>query len=481
MKTMINTKMTRKMPVAFITGITGQDGSYLAEFLLKKGYVVHGMMRPSSSFNTGRIDHLKFVFPNHSPGSIQEMVPNPNFKLHYGDITDSTRLEHLLTTIKPDEIYNLAAQSHVRVSFDLPEYTANVDALGTLKLLNAIISSGLNTPSASHEVVFSSLSTEVGRRDCIISSPSTEVVRRDEDEDEVDIERGKQDQVHFIHEIPRKSSLTSTTLSPPLFTSPPTSHTQHTGTTKQNLIGSGHFGFKPTKSRPKNKVKLYQASTSELFGKVQEVPQSEKTPFYPRSVYAVSKLFSYWAVVNFREAYDLFACNGILFNHESPRRGDNFVTKKIVKCVAQIHVGLMDRFELGNLDALRDWGHARDYVECMWLILQQEKPDDFVISTGVMYSVRFFVEEAFKYVGRNIRWMGSGLDEVGVEEGDIFEKKDVVRVTINERHYRPTEVDQLCGDSRKAQEKLGWKPRVGFHELLKEMMNHELKAVGMEM
>merc|ERR1712214_156198 len=325
-----------KKKVALITGITGQDGSYLAELLIEKGYEVHGIIRRSSSFNTGRILHLYDDPNSHKEG---KMV------LHYGDLIDGSCLVKIISTVRPCEIYNLAAQSHVQVSFDLAEYTAEVVAVGTLRLLDAIKTCGLE-----------------------------------------------------------------------------------------------------------KSVKFYQASTSELYGKVQEVPQNEKTAFYPRSPYGVAKLFAYWSVVNFREAYEMFACNGILFNHESPRRGDTFVTRKITRSVAKISLGVMECFELGNLDSRRDWGHARDYVEAMWHMLQLDTPDDFVLATGIMHSVREFVVAAFKYIGKEIEWSGSGDQEVGREKGT-----DVVRVRVNPKFYRPTEVEQLLGDPRKANEKLKWK------------------------
>ncbi|XP_042725192.1 GDP-mannose 4,6 dehydratase isoform X1 [Lagopus leucura] len=327
--------------VALITGITGQDGSYLAEFLLEKGYEVHGIVRRSSSFNTGRIEHLYKNSQAHIEG---------NMKLHYGDLTDSTCLVKIINEVKPNEIYNLGAQSHVKISFDLAEYTADVDGVGTLRLLDAIKTCGLI-----------------------------------------------------------------------------------------------------------NSVKFYQASTSELFGKVQEIPQKETTPFYPRSPYGAAKLYAYWIVVNFREAYNLFAVNGILFNHESPRRGANFVTRKISRSVAKIHLGQMDSFSLGNLDAKRDWGHARDYVEAMWLMLQTDEPEDFVIATGEVHSVREFVEKSFKHIGKTIVWEGKNENEVGrcKETGKIH-------VTVNHKYYRPTEVDFLQGDCTKARQKLNWKPRVTF-------------------
>jgi GDPmannose 4,6-dehydratase len=337
---------------ALITGITGQDGAYLAEFLLNKGYIVHGIKRRSSSFNTERIDHL-YRDPHER---------NVNFFMHYGDLTDSTNLIRIIQETQPDEIYNLAAQSHVQVSFDTPEYTANSDAVGTLRLLEAIRILGLE-----------------------------------------------------------------------------------------------------------KKTKFYQASTSELYGKVQEIPQSETTPFYPRSPYGAAKLYAYWVTVNYREAYDMFACNGILFNHESPIRGETFVTRKITMAVARIKKGLQEKLYLGNLDAKRDWGFAGDYVEAMWLMLQQDEPDDFVIATGEMHSVREFVELAFAEVGIEIEWGGEGVDEVGVDKGT----GDVL-IEVDPRYYRPTEVDILIGDPRKAKEKLGWEAKVGLRELVKMMVEGDM-------
>ncbi|XP_057381897.1 GDP-mannose 4,6 dehydratase-like isoform X1 [Daphnia carinata] len=342
--------------IALITGITGQDGSYLAEFLLAKGYQVHGILRRSSSFNTGRIQHLYADTKSHREGAMH---------LHYGDLTDSSCLVKIIAEVKPTEIYNLGAQSHVKVSFDLAEYTANVDALGTLRILDAIRTCGLE-----------------------------------------------------------------------------------------------------------KSVKFYQASTSELYGKVQEVPQNEKTPFYPRSPYGVAKLYAYWIVTNYREAYNMFACNGILFNHESPRRGETFVTRKITRSVAKIALGQMEHFELGNLDSKRDWGHARDYVEAMWLMLQQENPEDFVISTGEMHSVREFVEMSFGHINKTIRWEGTAEDEVGIEV-----ESGKIRVKINKKYYRPTEVDLLLGDSSKANKVLGWKPSVSFPDLVKDMMESDLELM----
>ncbi|GBN19908.1 GDP-mannose 4,6 dehydratase [Araneus ventricosus] len=346
----------KQRKVALITGITGQDGSYLAEFLLDHGYEVHGIIRRSSSFNTGRIQHLYKNPVTHREGSMH---------LHYGDLTDSSSLVKLITQVQPTEIYNLGAQSHVKISFDLSEYTANVDALGTLRMLDAL-------------------------RTCKIEKS----------------------------------------------------------------------------------VKFYQASTSEMFGKVQEVPQKETTPFYPRSPYGVAKLYAYWIVVNYREAYDMFAVNGILFNHESPRRGENFVTRKITRSVAKIFLNQQDCFELGNLDSKRDWGHAKDYVEAMWMMMQNETPEDFVIATGESHSVREFVEHAFKHIGKEIVWEGSGVDEVGREK-----ETGVVRVKVNPRYFRPTEVDFLLGDSSKAREKIGWKPKISFEQLVQEMIDADIELM----
>ncbi len=338
--------------VALITGVTGQDGSYLAEFLLDKGYEVHGIKRRASSFNTDRIDHI-YADP-HEKGR--------RFILHYGDLTDSTNLIRIIQQVQPDELYNLAAQSHVAVSFEEPEYTANADAVGTLRLLEAIRILGLE-----------------------------------------------------------------------------------------------------------KKTRFYQASTSELYGLVQEVPQKETTPFYPRSPYAVAKLYAYWITVNYREAYGIYGCNGILFNHESPRRGETFVTRKITRALARIKLGLQDCLFLGNMNALRDWGHAKDYIEMQWLMLQQEQPEDFVIATGIQYSVRQFVDAAAAELGIRIRWEGEGVDEVGYDQ----EGKAVVRV--DPRYFRPTEVETLLGDPTKAHAKLGWKPRIGFEELVQEMVREDLR------
>ena len=336
-----------------ITGITGQDGAYLAEFLLGKNYEVHGIKRRASSFNTDRIDHL-YRDPHES---------DRRFILHYGDLTDSTNLIRIIQEVQPDEIYNLAAQSHVAVSFETPEYTANCDALGTLRLLEAIRILGLE-----------------------------------------------------------------------------------------------------------KKTRFYQASTSELFGKVQEIPQKETTPFYPRSPYAVAKMYSYWICVNYREAYGMYACNGILFNHESPLRGETFVTRKITRAVARIKLELQDKLYLGNLDSKRDWGHAKDYIRMQWLMLQQDEPDDYCISTGIQYSVRDFVDAAFREVGMKLRWEGSGMDEKGVDE-----PTGKVKVEVDKRYFRPTEVETLLGDSSKAKEKLGWVPEISLDDMVAEMVREDLK------
>ncbi len=341
------------MKRALITGVTGQDGAYLAEMLLSKGYEVHGIKRRASSFNTSRIDHL-YEDP-HQVGR--------RFMLHYGDLTDSSGLTRIVEEVQPDELYNNAAQSHVKVSFEEPEYTANCDALGTLRLLEAIRIAGL------------------------------EKVTR-----------------------------------------------------------------------------FYQASTSELYGLVQEIPQKETTPFYPRSPYSVSKLFAYWITVNYREAYGMYACNGILFNHESPQRGETFVTRKITRALSRIQVGLQNCLYLGNMDALRDWGHARDYVEMQWLMLQQEKPSDYVVATGEQHSVREFVDVAAECLGMRIEWTGTGVEEKGVDE------KGKVVVAVDPRYYRPTEVETLLGDAGKARRELGWKPKVTFRGLVKEMVEEDLKA-----
>jgi GDPmannose 4,6-dehydratase len=331
--------------VALITGITGQDGSYLAEFLLEKGYVVHGIKRRASSFNTQRVDHI-YQDPH---------VDNANFKLHYGDLSDTSNLIRIVQETQPDEIYNLGAQSHVAVSFESPEYTADVDALGTLRLLEAIRILGLE-----------------------------------------------------------------------------------------------------------KKTRFYQASTSELYGLVQETPQKETTPFYPRSPYAVAKMYAYWIVVNYREAYGMYACNGILFNHESPRRGETFVTRKITRGLANISQGLEDCIYMGNLDALRDWGHAKDYVRMQWMMLQQEKADDFVIATGVQYSVRQFINWTAEELGMQLRWEGTGVNEVGYWN-------DQVVIKIDSRYFRPAEVETLLGDPSKAKQKLGWAPEITLDQMIKEM------------
>ncbi|MCB1141082.1 MAG: GDP-mannose 4,6-dehydratase [Leptospiraceae bacterium] len=340
------------MKRALITGITGQDGSYLTEFLLEKGYQVYGIVRRSSLFNRGRIEHL------HS---------NPNLHLLYGDLTDSSNLNRILEKVKPDEIYNLAAQSHVGVSFEVPEYTAEVDAVGTLRFLDAIKDSHLKT-------------------------------------------------------------------------------------------------------------RFYQASTSELYGKVQEVPQTEKTPFYPRSPYAVAKLYAFWIVVNYREAFGIHASNGILFNHESPRRGENFVTRKITLGVAKIRAGSDEILSLGNLDARRDWGYAPDYVRMMWMMLQQEVPDDYVVATNEMHTVREFVELSFRIAGIEVAWEGEGDTEIGKDK-----KTGKTIVKVNPKFYRPTEVEQLLGDPKKAKEKLGWEPAVKFEELVKIMTVADCKALGIQL
>jgi GDPmannose 4,6-dehydratase len=331
------------MKKALISGITGQDGSYLAELLLEKGYEVHGIIRRSSSINTSRIDHIY-----------------SRIKLYYGDLTDSTNLVGIIQKVQPDEIYNLGAQSHVKVSFETPEYTGQVDALGTLRVLEAV-----------------------------------------------------------------------------------------------RLLGI------------EDRVRIYQASTSELFGLVQEIPQKETTPFYPRSPYGCAKIYGYWITRNYRESYGMYACTGILFNHESPRRGETFVTRKIVRALSRISSGLQDVLELGNLNAKRDWGHAQDFVEAMWMMLQQDEPDDYVIATGVQYSVREFVDEAAPYFGMNIVWQGEGLDEVGI---DKTTGRTVIRV--NPKYFRPAEVETLLGDATKAKEKLGWEPKTSFKQLVEDMCIH---------
>jgi GDPmannose 4,6-dehydratase len=341
------------MKVALITGITGQDGSYLAELLLEKGYEVHGIKRRSSSFNTDRIDHI-YQDPHHD---------DQRFFLHYGDMTDSTSLIRIIQQVQPDEIYNLAAQSHVAVSFEEPEYTANADGLGTLRILEAMRILGLQ-----------------------------------------------------------------------------------------------------------KKTKFYQASTSELYGLVQEIPQKETTPFYPRSPYAAAKLYAYWITVNYREAYGMYACNGVLFNHESPRRGETFVTRKITRAMARIKLGLQECLYLGNLNALRDWGHAKDYVEMQWLMLQQEKPEDFVIATGRQYSVRQFVEAAAAELDIYMTWKGEGVDEKGYDQ----DGKCIVQV--DPRYFRPTEVETLLGDPSNAKTKLGWEPKITFKEMVSEMVREDLKS-----
>jgi GDPmannose 4,6-dehydratase len=341
------------MKKALITGITGQDGAYLAEFLLEKNYEVHGIKRRASSFNTNRIDHL-YQDPHEK---------NRNFILHYGDLTDSTNLIRIIQQVQPDEIYNLAAQSHVAVSFETPEYTANSDALGTLRILEAIRILGLE-----------------------------------------------------------------------------------------------------------QKTRFYQASTSELFGKVQETPQKETTPFYPRSPYAAAKMYAYWITINYREAYGLYACNGILFNHESKLRGETFVTRKITRALARIKLGLQEQLYLGNLDAKRDWGHARDYVEMQWLMLQQDQPDDFVIATGEQHSVREFVSIAAQQLDITMRWEGQGIDEKAYDA-----KSDKLLVAVDPRYFRPTEVETLLGDPTKAKQQLGWTPKISFMELVKEMVAADMQ------
>lgn len=341
---------------ALITGVTGQDGSYLAEFLLRKGYEVHGIKRRSSSFNTGRIDHI-YQDPH------TKELP---FVLHYGDLTDSTNLIRIIQDVQPDEIYNLGAQSHVQVSFEAPEYTANTDALGVLRLLEAIRILGMT-----------------------------------------------------------------------------------------------------------DKTKFYQASTSELYGKVQEVPQNENTPYYPRSPYAAAKLYAYWITTNYREAYDMFAVNGILFNHESPVRGETFVTRKITRAAVRIAAGLQEKTFLGNLEAKRDWGHAKDYIEGMYLMLQQDEPEDYVLATGETHTVRDFCERAFRHSGIDLEWIGEGLEEKGVnaQTGDTV-------VEIDPRYFRPAEVDLLIGDATKAREKLGWSPKYTFDELIEEMVLEDQKEIN---
>jgi GDPmannose 4,6-dehydratase len=346
------------MKTAFITGITGQDGAYLSEFLLKKGYQVHGIKRRSSSFNTQRIDHL-YQDPH---------TRNKNFILHYGDLTDTSNLIRIIQQVQPDEIYNLGAQSHVQVSFEVPEYTADDDGIGTLRLLEAIRILGIE-----------------------------------------------------------------------------------------------------------QKVRFYQASTSELYGKVQEVPQTETTPFYPRSPYACAKLYAYWITVNYRESYGMYACNGILFNHESPIRGETFVTRKVTRAAARIKFGLQDKLYMGNIDSKRDWGFAGDYVELMWLMLQQEKPDDYVMATGVTTTVRDFITLAFKEAGIALRWEGNGIDEKGIDAAT-----GAVLVEVDPRYFRPAEVDLLIGDPSKALTKLGWKPKVQLPELVRMMVEADIKLAERE-
>jgi len=346
-------KRLKDKKTALITGITGQDGSYLAEFLINKGYEVHGLRRRSSSFNTDRIDHL-YLDPHDTNGRLI---------LHYGDLSDSMSIVRVIQQVKPDEIYNLGAQSHVAVSFETPEYTADTVGLGALRILEAIRISGLESS-----------------------------------------------------------------------------------------------------------VKYYQASTSELYGKVVETPQKETTPFYPRSPYAAAKLYAYWVTVNYREAYGMYACNGILFNHESPVRGETFVTRKITRALSNISLGLQDRLYLGNLDAKRDWGHAKDYVEMQWLMLQQDKPEDYCIATGIQYSVRDFVDAAWRYLGNELVWEGNGKNEQGRDS-----KTGKIIIEVDERYYRPTEVDSLLGDATKAKEQLGWEPKISFNELVCEMMEKDLE------
>jgi GDPmannose 4,6-dehydratase len=345
------------MKKAFITGVTGQDGSYLSELLLEKGYEVHGLVRRSSFFNRGRIEDIR-----------QKTKSSGQFQLHYGDMTDSSSLNKLIAMIQPDEVYNLAAQSHVAVSFATPDYTAQVDGMGTLRILDAINSLGL-----------------------------------------------------------------------------------------------------------KNKTRFYQASTSELYGQVAETPQNEKTPFYPRSPYGVAKLYAHWITINYREAYDLFACSGILFNHESPRRGENFVTRKITMTLAQILQGKTEKLSLGNMDAKRDWGYAKDYVEGMWRMLQQDKPDDYVLATGEQQTVREFVNLAFGFCGIELDWQGSGVDEEGIDKAT-----GKVLVEVNPKYFRPTEVETLLGDCTKAKTQLGWAPKTSFKDLVEMMIEHDLKLAGLD-
>lgn len=355
----MNMPLVKTPKTALITGITGQDGSYLAEFLLEKGYTVHGIKRRASSFNTARVDHI-YQDPH---------IENARLKLHYGDLSDTSNLVRIIQESQPDEIYNLGAQSHVAVSFESPEYTADVDGMGTLRMLEAIRILGLE-----------------------------------------------------------------------------------------------------------KKTRFYQASTSELYGLVQEVPQKETTPFYPRSPYAVAKLYAYWITVNYREAYGMYACNGILFNHESPRRGETFVTRKITRALARIKLGLQECLYLGNLDALRDWGHAKDYVEMQWLMLQQDVPEDFVIATGMQYSVREFVAIAASELGMKIRWEGNGIAEKGYWENEGSRPEGSPIVAVDSRYFRPTEVETLLGDPTKAKQKLGWIPRISFKALVAEMVQEDLKS-----
>uniref|UniRef100_F6WLA0 GDP-mannose 4,6 dehydratase n=2 Tax=Ciona intestinalis TaxID=7719 RepID=F6WLA0_CIOIN len=351
-----DTETKKQKKTALVTGITGQDGSYLAELLIEKGYEVHGIIRRASQPNTARIEHLYADRATHKEGSM---------KLHYGDLTDSSCLVKIINQVKPNEIYNLGAMSHVKVSFDLAEYTADVDGVGTLRLLDAIRTCGMS-----------------------------------------------------------------------------------------------------------DSVRFYQASTSEMFGKVQEIPQKETTPFYPRSPYAAAKVYAYWIVVNYREAYGMHASNGILFNHESPRRGFNFVTRKITRSVAKIHLGLQELITLGNLDSKRDWGHARDYVKGMWMMMQHDEPGDYVLSTNETHSVREFVEKSFKHIGVELEWQGEGVNEIGVDKST-----GVKRVQISERYYRPTEVEFLLGDYSKAKKVLGWSPDIKFNELVKEMVEADINLM----
>ncbi len=356
--------MSKTPKVALITGITGQDGSYLAEFLLEKGYIIHGIKRRASSFNTQRVDHI-YQDPH---------VDNANFKLHYGDLSDTSNLIRIVQETQPDEIYNLGAQSHVAVSFESPEYTADVDAMGTLRILEAIRILGLE-----------------------------------------------------------------------------------------------------------KKTRFYQASTSELYGQVQEIPQKETTPFYPRSPYAVAKMFAYWITVNYREAYGIYACNGILFNHESPRRGETFVTRKITRGLANIAQGLESCIYMGNMDALRDWGHAKDYVRMQWMMLQQEQPEDFVIATGVQYSVRQFIQWSAKELGISLRFEGQGVDEVAIIDGIVGDKAPGLKlgqivVRVDPRYFRPTEVETLLGDPSKAKDKLGWSPEITVQQMCAEMVAADFQA-----